>query len=110
RNDWIYRHLHRAARKMEELVSRHSNADAVTRRALNQAIRELLLAQSSDWPFMMKTGQASEYAVKRFKDHTLRLLRLTDEIKSGSIDEGWLKELEEKDNIFPNIDYRRFRL
>ena len=110
RNDWIYRHLHKAARRMEELVKRHSNADGVTRRALNQAIRELLLAQSSDWPFMMKTGQASEYAVKRFKDHTLRLLRLTDEIKSGSIDEGWLKELEEKDNLFPNIDYRRFRL
>ena len=33
-------------------------------RALNQAARELLLAQSSDWPFIMKTGTVVEYAVK----------------------------------------------
>ena len=105
RNDWIYRHLHRAARRMEELTKKHPNAGGILRRALNQALRELLLAQSSDWPFMMKTGQAIEYAVKRFKEHVLRFQRLDDEIQSGSINEGWLKEVEDMDSLFPNIDY-----
>ena len=94
---------------MEQLVRDHPSADGLLRRALTQAAKELLLAQSSDWPFMMKTGQQSEYAVKRLKDHLLRFLRLSDEIRSGQIDEVWLKELEEKDNLFPTLDYRCFR-
>jgi 1,4-alpha-glucan branching enzyme len=109
RNDWVWRHLHRAAGRLEKLIRENPRAGGTTRRALNQAVRELLLAQSSDWPFMMKTGQQSDYAVKRFKDHMLRGLRLADEIESGRIDEGWLKELEERDNLFPELDYRRFR-
>jgi len=110
RNDWIWRHLHQAARRMEELIRDYRNSEGVLRRAINQVARELLLAQSSDWPFMMKTGQQAEYAVKRFKDHLLRFLRLTDEIRSGQIDEVWLKELEGRDNLFPNLDYRRLRI
>ncbi|MFQ5599903.1 MAG: glycoside hydrolase family 57 protein, partial [Candidatus Krumholzibacteriia bacterium] len=55
-NDWIYRHLDRAARTMAELASAHPDASGVLERALNQAARELLLAQSSDWAFIMKTG------------------------------------------------------
>ncbi|HXC62535.1 MAG TPA: 1,4-alpha-glucan branching protein domain-containing protein, partial [Nitrospiria bacterium] len=109
RNDWVWRHLHQAARRMEELIRNYPNSEGVLRRALNQASRELLLAQSSDWPFMMKTGQQVEYAVKRFNDHLLRFLRLSDEIRSKQIDEIWLKELEDRDNLFPALDYRRFR-
>jgi 1,4-alpha-glucan branching enzyme len=110
RNDWVWRHLHKAARRMEGMIDQRPNANGTTRRAMNQAVRELLLAQSSDWPFMMKTGQQSEYAVKRFKDHVLRFTRLADEIESGRIDEGWLKELVDRDNLFPDLDYRRLRL
>jgi 1,4-alpha-glucan branching enzyme len=95
---------------MEELTRGHPNSEGILRRALNQAVRELLLAQSSDWPFMMKTGQQTEYAVKRFKGHLLRFLRLSDEIRSRQIDEVRLKELEETDNLFPALDYRRFQL
>jgi len=36
----------------------------------------------------------------------LRFLRLYEEIKSDSIDEKWLSDIEYKDNIFPEIDYR----
>ena len=39
---------------------------------LNQAARELLLVQSSDWPFLVTTGQAKDYAVKRFNEHVER--------------------------------------
>ena len=52
-----------------------------TRRALNQAARELLLAQSSDWAFIMKTGTMVEYAIRRTREHVLRFTRLHDQIR-----------------------------
>jgi 1,4-alpha-glucan branching enzyme len=64
-NDWIYRHLHWAADRMVELANEGDGGDPVRARALKQAAREVLLAQSSDWAFIMKTGTAVEYAVKR---------------------------------------------
>ncbi len=105
-NDWIYRHLHVASGRMTELTRTFANADGLLRRALNQALRELLLAQSSDWAFIMGTGTHTSYAVKRTKDHLLRFTRLYDDIKSGSVEEAWLSDIEYKDNVFPNIDYR----
>ena len=105
-NDWIYRHLHKAADRMVELARSGPQAEGTLLRALNQAARELLLAQSSDWAFILKTGSHVEYAVKRTRDHVLRFTRLYDDIKRNSIDEGWLCDIEYKDNIFPDIDYR----
>jgi 1,4-alpha-glucan branching enzyme len=108
-NDWIYRHMHRAGERMLELANSYANADGLLKRALNQTARELLLAQSSDWAFIMKTGTTVPYAVKRFKDHIERFTRLYEAIKSNSIDEPYLTEIEHKDNIFPDIDYRIYR-
>ncbi len=105
-NAWIYRHLHMAADRMCELAGRFPDADGVLERALNQAARELLLAQSSDWAFIMKTGTTVEYATKRTHDHCQRFNRLYDEILGNRIDEGFLKECEWLDSIFQEIDYR----
>ena len=71
--------------------------------------RELLLAQSSDWAFMMKVGDMASYGIRRTKDHILRFTRLYQEIRDSRIDGGWLEELEGRDNIFPEIDYRVYR-
>ncbi len=105
-NDWIYKHLHVASERMTELAKSNQNTNGLHKRALNQALRELLLAQSSDWAFIMGTGTHTSYAVRRTKDHLLRFTRLYEEIKSNSIDEDWLADIEYKDNLFPNIDYR----
>ena len=107
-NDWIYRHLHKASDRMTELARTfsHSNLDGLLQRALNQALRELLLAQSSDWAFIMGAGTHTAYAVRRTKEHLLRFTNLYEQIKSNSIDENWLADIEYKDNIFPNIDFR----
>jgi 1,4-alpha-glucan branching enzyme len=93
---------------MVELASSyaHSEPNGLLRRGLNQAARELLLAQSSDWAFIMKTQTHSSYAFRRTKDHVYRFTRLYDEIKSGRIDERFLSDTESKDNLFPDIDYR----
>lgn len=106
-NDWIYRHLHRAQKRMEELAreNRHE-INGLRTRALNQAARELLLAQSSDWAFIMATGTMVEYAEKRTKDHINRFTRLYYDLKNNTTDENWLRDIEWKDNIFPNLDFK----
>jgi 1,4-alpha-glucan branching enzyme len=108
-NDWIYPHLHMMADRMVELAGRFPETEGTLRRALNQAVRELLLAQSSDWAFIMKTGTMVEYAHKRTKDHIARFDRLYHDILSSQVNEQWLKEVESRDNIFPDLDYRVYR-
>ena len=75
-------------------------------RALNQAARELLLAQSSDWLFIITNNTMVDYAHRRIKDHIGRFTRLYNELNSGKIDRKFLTEIEEKDSVFPDIDYR----
>ena len=108
-NDWIYRHLHMAAARMTALANARPGAAGLLRRALNQAARELMLAQSSDWAFIMSTGTMVEYAVRRTKQHLHNFLRLYEEISHNRIDEGWLAYLEYQNNIFPDLDYHWYR-
>jgi 1,4-alpha-glucan branching enzyme len=108
-NDWIYRHLHRCANLMVGLARDFSDAEGLTRRALNQASRELLLAQASDWAFIMRTGTMVDYAVRRTKEHVLRFLRLHHQIRTQTVDDAWLSYVEGRDNIFPELDYRVYR-
>jgi 1,4-alpha-glucan branching enzyme len=108
-NDWIYRHLHEDSDRMAELARHHADGgNPLRRRALNQAARELLLAQASDWAFIMKTGTMVEYAHMRTKVHVLNFNHLYDQLKDGTIDEGWLDQIEHRHNIFPDIDYRLY--
>ncbi len=53
---------------------------------LEQAARELLLAQSSDWQFIISTGAAGDYATKRFNGHCDALERLLPILESGAGD------------------------
>ena len=108
-NEWIYPHLHKAAERMMALATDHPEADGLLRRALNQGARELLLAQSSDWAFIMRTGTMVEYAVRRTRTHLRRFARIYDDIRGGTLDETWLTRVEYLDNIFPDIDYRVYR-
>src|ERR1700677_4626876 len=82
-NDWLYRHLHEDADRMVDLACIHNDGgNGVRRRALNQAARELLLAQSSDWAFIMKTGTMVEYAVQRTMVHVLNFNHLYEQLKN----------------------------
>jgi len=107
-NDWIYRHLHKAAERMIEVTNRRPQAEGLEKRALNQMARELLLAQSSDWAFIMKTGTHTSYASKRTTEHLERFTRLWSQINENYIDTNYLQGIESTDNIFPEIDYRTY--
>jgi len=107
-NDWIYRHLHQAGERMVALANRAQRgefgADERRWRALRQAAREFLLAQSSDWAFIMKTGTMVPYAVNRTREHITNFTKLYEDLTAGAIDEWWLAEIEQRNNIFPAID------
>lgn len=112
-NDWIYPHLKQAGQRMAELADKYSEAldlgqKNLTKRALNQAARELLLAQSSDWPFIMKTDTMVPYACKRFKQHISRFTKLYEDLNSGRINSTWLAEIERRDPIFASVDCAQF--
>ena len=77
-------------------------------RVLKQLARELLLAQSSDWAFLMKTGTARDYATKRTIDHLARFNRLHDQFVTNNLDEEFLRDCEWRDNIFPNVNWRYY--
>ncbi|MGQ0645109.1 MAG: glycoside hydrolase family 57 protein [Elusimicrobiota bacterium] len=108
-NDWIYPHLHVGAERMIGLADEFPNAEGLLKRALNQAARELLLAQSSDWAFLMTVGTARQYSELRTREHVGRLLELYHQIRENRLREDFVRSLEERDNIFPEIDYRVYQ-
>ncbi|MBF0320099.1 MAG: DUF1957 domain-containing protein [Nitrospirae bacterium] len=112
-NSWIYRHLHFMASSIEKLADEYcdmpedaSETNLLNKRVLNQLARELLLAQSSDWAFLITQGTAIEYSVKRTKEHISNFNALLTSFKTNTVDMDFLKWLEYKNSIFQNIDFR----
>lgn len=106
---WMWPVIHNAEVRMRQLVRQYPNeTEPLKLRALNQTLRELLLLQSSDWPFLVTTFQAKDYAVERFEKHVDHFNQLADMLETGTINETALKAMEDVDNPFANIDYRWF--
>jgi len=105
---WMWEPIHQAELRMEKLVAQHPAAQGDLAAVLNQAARELLLMQSSDWPFLVTTGQAREYAIVRFNEHLERFDRLAELAEAAQTDSILVEDLYERDKLFPDIDYRWF--
>ncbi|MFW5999237.1 MAG: glycoside hydrolase family 57 protein [Halanaerobiaceae bacterium] len=111
-NDWIYRHLHEAEYKMKDLAEKYGhlqNRENIIYTALNQLARELLLAQSSDWAFIIKADTMVEYARKRTENHLENFFKLARAIENGDINGDYLEQLKEKNNIFPFLDFKSYK-
>ena len=109
---WMWPIIHEGEARMERLVGRYPNAYGIALDLLNQAARELLLLQASDWPFLITTGQAREYAVQRFQQHSERFDQLADALDREHFHEGTRQlaaDLYERDKVFPDVDYRDWR-
>ena len=108
-NAWIYPGLHDAEQKMVFSARHFSNgvpATEIEERCLRQLARELLLAQSSDWAFLIRTGTAREYATRRTREHLGRFHRLHEQLHAGRIETAHLESCEDCDNIFPRLNWR----
>jgi len=105
---WMWPMIHEAEVKMAGMITAYPDAKGDDKEVLNQAARELLLLQSSDWPFLVTTGQAREYATQRFLQHIERFNMLVKSLQESEADINFARWCWEKDKIFPDIDYRWF--
>ncbi len=103
---WMWPIIHDAEGRMVRALSRTPQGAA--RVVATQAARELLLLQSSDWPFLVTTGQAKEYAIQRFRDHVDRFHSLLDGLEAGAPDVDLAAQLWEKDKVFPDLELAWF--
>lgn len=136
RNSWMYPYQHDAERRMTEYADRFSGSgfrvpssetgsfsnQELIERLLNQLARELLLAESSDWAFQIYQGTTVEYSSRRFQSHIQRfdlIAKMLDKLSVPPAAAGdsslsaedleMLAEIENRDNIFPEIDFRVYR-
>lgn len=105
---WMWQPIHEAEGRMESLATGMTQPTADEAAILKQAARELLLLQSSDWSFLITSGQAREYAIQRFNQHLERFEKLADSLEQGNPRRDLADEYWELDKIFPDIDYRWF--
>ena len=109
-NGWIQPHLRAAAETVRHAVDAAKNGTATPwiGRALTQACRSLLIAQASDWPFIIRRGPHAAYAEQRVRDQLARVHYLCSAVASGAMDEKKLAALETMDAIFPWLDYSKW--
>ncbi|MHB8620406.1 MAG: 1,4-alpha-glucan branching protein domain-containing protein, partial [Chloroflexota bacterium] len=105
---WMWPIIHDYERQMETLLSGFADGRLEMAKPLKQIARELLLLQSSDWPFLVSTGQAAAYASQRFRGHAARFDRLVEMVEAGEEDRGVVEDIERLDNPFSDIDYHAF--
>jgi 1,4-alpha-glucan branching enzyme len=106
---WMWKPIHEAEARLEALADKYTDPSEDERQVLNQIAREAVLLQSSDWPFLVTTGQAREYAIQRFSQHLERFNKLASNLESGLTDTELAAELYEIDKVFPDMDYADFR-
>ena len=106
KNDWLHKRIFDVRARLAGSVQRHQHepADSVVGRALRQATREVLLAQSSDWPFILTMGTQTGYATKRPVSHLSRAHRLLAMLEQGGIDTKDLAQVEERDGVCKDVD------
>ncbi|MCX7790893.1 MAG: DUF1957 domain-containing protein [Chloroflexaceae bacterium] len=102
--------LHAAEERMVQLASAYPSAEADHERVLNQAAREIMLAQTGDWPARLSAGGTDE-ATGRWRVYLDRFEHLAEMVCHERLDAGdlfLLEQLEELDGVFPNLNYRIF--
>lgn len=72
----LWRHVHHAGAAVRGAVRGAGDARGVRGDALDQAIVEVLLLQSSDFAFMIHRGTTAEYARARVAEHARNAVRL----------------------------------
>lgn len=108
-NHWTWEKLFPAQKRMRHLAQ--IGKLGLTKEIVEQAARELLLAEASDWQFLISTFSAKDYAEARFEDHIQRFEKLADfaeRVHAGetlnSEERSYLLDCQVKDAPFPEID------
>ena len=107
KTDWVLTQVYECIRRMIGLAGEYKSGEVkpLVSRALNQCVRELLLAQCSDWPFIITNSTSEKYALRRIRDHVSRFHFLADAVQHKTVEETDISALEYLDCIFPEADY-----
>ena len=101
---WMWPVINGAQRRAEEIVEKQGGATGAVLACVEQLLRELLLLESSDWPYLITTGEAADYAEQRFHEHAERFDALASMIEAGAIDAAYVEDLASRDNVFSDIE------
>ena len=108
----LWRHVHHAEAIVTRAVARARSTSGVAGDALDQSIRELLLLEASDFPFMLARGEMTEYAEARMRAHHKRAFHLAEIAMKGSTDRSeiaWLREVEHRDRFLDQLSREALR-
>ncbi|HVN95280.1 MAG TPA: 1,4-alpha-glucan branching protein domain-containing protein [Syntrophorhabdaceae bacterium] len=109
---WIWPYINASVLEAEQVFAGTKPTDQRGERIFKQMARELLLMQGSDWPFLLFTAQAREYANQRFHHHHQRFRKLIWAAgklsDAGRLSEAELAEIEDIDYCWPALDYSLF--
>jgi 1,4-alpha-glucan branching enzyme len=101
---WIWKNIYRIEEEAAALTPRLGRLD---RRILKQFFREKFLLESSDWPFLISTWSARDYAENRAAEHFERALTLAEWLKEGRVltaaEEALLSVFETEDRLFEEV-------
>jgi len=103
-NRWIYRLLQEIINDFFDLYRRYNGDFGTRNRFLTQALKEILLVQSSDWAFIMANGSTVSYAVKRVKEHILRFREIFSSALGKKLDVKYLVNLEKEQEFLLDLD------
>ncbi|WP_312875643.1 1,4-alpha-glucan branching protein domain-containing protein [Paenibacillus planticolens] len=118
RSQWVHPLLHAAEDRLVLAALKHRKTELLSPlqiRALNQAARELMLAQSSDWTFILDAETVTHYAVKRIETHIASFHKLLDTFENDTdiFSIRKLSELvtalERKSPFLPEVHYRLYQ-
>jgi 1,4-alpha-glucan branching enzyme len=108
--DWMWLAIHELEETFQALVQKHGGTqNPLVRRTLNQMGREVMLMQASDWPFLVTTFQAKDYAIQRFETHRANAVDLANQLKTQFIQEETLKTLEATNCLFPAFEFDKLK-
>lgn len=108
KNCWMMRYVRKASERMVDLADRFPNDTGLKTRLLNLGAKQLLIAQSVGLSKMIENEEMPEYAEKRFKKSISAFTAVFDSLGSNTVSTEWLTKLEDKDSLFPWINYRIF--
>jgi len=109
---WVWKHVYAAEAEMPRLARQAlASGDPVLARIVTQAARELVLLEASDWPFLISTWSARDYAERRAALHHEAFATLAEMASRrargqelSAEDEKLLAEWERTDSLFPDLD------
>lgn len=107
-NDWLFPRIQKATERMIDLAKRFPDDQGLKERTLNMAAKEVLLAQSIDWPLMTNSHISAEYAIGRCQDHIDTFTGVYESLGSGSIGTDRLIKREKEYPLFQEMNYRFF--